>query len=109
MTNEELNKAVAEAQVWRLIDDGLGTLWQKSDSDVDIIPCSRYDPINNWQQAGELIEKYKFDLRYIGDSPTRVWMASSGSNVTMFADTPQRAICLAVLAAEGVTTWLGGL
>mgnify|MGYP001552717862 CR=1 FL=1 len=100
MTNEELDKAVAEAQGWSedWLDEskGLG-LWIKS-LGGESIGMGTYHPSTNWQQAGELLEKYKIDLSFDGED----CLAEISGNYFAYADTPQRAICLAVLAAEGV-------
>ena len=84
MTNEELDKAVAKAQGEN--------------------PSTHYNPSTNWEQAGELLEKYAITLTPYGDVHGNVceWRAiTSESKGYATADTPQRAICLAVLELKG--------
>ena len=105
MTNEELDKAVAEAQGWTLInkvsglDAFIGT-WVSENVRID---QEFYHPSTNWQQAGELLEKYKIDLEYVDTNwEATIWdLLNNVPIAETAADTPQRAICLAVLAAEG--------
>jgi hypothetical protein len=94
-TNEELDRKIAEAQgfevdTWASINDtaiNISGDWQQ------------YHPSTNWQQAGELIEKYVLRLER---APTGMWICRpNGCPTWSRADNPRRAICLAVLAAEG--------
>ena len=91
MTNEELDKAVAEAQGW--VHETEWGIWTPHN----------YHPSTNWQQAGELLEKYKIDLEYVDTNwEATIWdLLNNVPIAETAADTPQRAICLAVLAAEG--------
>ena len=100
VVNEELDKAVAKAQGWEHIANSdwefmrNGALWV----------ASQYHPSTNWEQAGELLEKYAITLTPYGDVHGNVceWRAiTSESKGYATADTPQRAICLAVLELKG--------
>ena len=111
MTNEELDKAVAEAHGWakwyNWMDsdydgefpayrvNGHGAVWAYwSKEDMEL-----YSPSTNWQQAGELLEKYHIELEWKGAE----WIASTYSperESQSISSTPQRAICMAVLEAE---------
>ena len=99
MTNEELDKAVAEAQGWKHVANSdwefmrNGAMWL----------ASQYHPSTNWQQAGELVEKYEIDINLVQHDITGeiVCAQASGSSPVYDIDY-KRAICLAVLAAEGV-------
>jgi hypothetical protein len=98
VTNEELDYEVA-----KVATDFIGTMEQWKEVCNKWMDCgeSPYRPSTNWQQAGELLEKYKIELWRLGDN----WKAGTSSltdGVVAQADTPQRAICLAMLAAEGV-------
>ena len=103
MTNEELDSAVATAQGWKLLT---GDLANEPDYWVNgnIYKCD-YHPSTNWQQAGELVEKYKIDLEYVDTNwEATIWdLLNNVPIAETAADTPQRAICLAVLAAEGMS------
>jgi hypothetical protein len=105
MTNEELDKAVAEAQGWKLINDGLGLLWQKSDSDVDTIPCSRYSPSIYADQAMDLLKQMPdFEFNKYEDGEFCIGTDLMGY-LECDTESSMRAICKAFLAhkkAEGV-------
>lgn len=79
MTNNELNKAIAE------------------------IVGYEADFAGSWSASGELVEKYKVDVFLHSDEADLEWWAAQaqGHTAVMRQDTPCRAICLAVLAAEG--------
>ena len=92
MTNDELNFKVAEAQGWWNAD---GMWMSKDDKSI----TTTYTPSTNWEQAGELLEKYHIELEWNGSK----WIASTYSpeiEGQSISSTPQRAICLAVLEAE---------
>jgi hypothetical protein len=92
MTNEELDRKVAEDQGWWNADG----MWMSNDDEAI---TTTYSPSTNWQQAGELMEKYKIDLHYEPMADGKNWHAAFCGNIAeVWAETPQRAICLAVLA-----------
>ena len=97
MTNEELDKAVAKAQGWKYCESPIThNAWWKTDTDTEYAVVV-YKPTRNWKQAGELLEKYKIDLSFEGEK----WLAEISNNYFAYEDTPQKAICLAVLELEG--------
>lgn len=59
-----------------------------------------YHPGTNWQQAGELVEKFEIQLFCFKSSSTAVIYADDDDEAptTKTADTPQRAIILAVVS-----------
>ena len=97
---KELDRKVAEAQGWKVIDTGANS-WAIKTKDMYSISHYKYDyrPSINWQQAGELLEKYRLNLVRFDDG----WQCGKVGRIYPKADTPQISICLAVLAAEGVT------
>lgn len=91
MADEEIDRKVAQVQ-------GMCTDW---DTNYYTPQGEQYHPSTNGQQAMELLEKYKVAIFYdSGD-----WYAEIAKlyEDSFCADTPTRAICLAVLAAEGVS------
>jgi hypothetical protein len=97
MTNEELDKAVAELQGWKKEPDG--RLWRSPDK--HIYSGLPYRPSTIWKQAGELLEKYNIQLDPPNFGSTEWSAAAQDIEEWSYADTPQRAICLAVLALKG--------
>ena len=97
--NEELDRKVAEAQGWKLLT---GDLANEPDYWVNgnIYKCD-YHPSTNWQQAGELVEKYKIDLEYVDTNwEATIWdLLNNVPIAETAADTPTRAICLATVAS----------
>lgn len=95
---EALNRWTAKAQGWKLdctgrwLDDDQFKAWK-----ID------YTPSTNWQQAGELVEKYEISLGKHGS--LEIWAAdlnphnigTLGKN--WHGPTPQIAICRAVVAS----------
>lgn len=60
--------------------------------------CSQYHPSANWQQCGELIEKFDIELVYHPRSSG--FRSRSGISGPFFhGSTPQEAICRAVVAS----------
>jgi len=108
----DLDRQVAFVQGWegRIRKDG-GFYWHKENGEYTGLLLSHYTPSTNWQQAGELLEKYG-----IGISPHIIcsrkdyqeneilqWVASSTRRNTIRVykiaqgSTPQEAICKAVI------------
>jgi len=97
LTDQQLCHLCATAQGWRVHNKAYVT----DSLEMGNLLIDHYDPINNWQQAGELVEKYGLWLvkRYTG-----LWDCGNESDreidcIRIKADTPQRAICLAVVAS----------
>lgn len=61
-----------------------------------------YHPSTNWKQAGELVEKFKIVIGFVENEKSE-WGAREAYKTSLndmhFADTPTRAICLAVVAS----------
>jgi hypothetical protein len=110
-TDDELNRMVAEAQGWIIISDAAGNaIWGTHQARSGaIVRVDMYAPCTNWKQAGELVEKFDIDLHaYVKEGRARSWYANNfNSNNTQMrwskhhanADTPQRAIVMAAIAA----------
>jgi hypothetical protein len=97
MTNEELDKKIAELQHLEFVECSL-----KDKTMLIAVGYGEYSPSTNWQQAGELVEKYKVELfNHIEDGSWSAYARGQTVGEGGRADTPQRAICLAVLALEG--------
>lgn len=59
-----------------------------------------YYPSTNWQQAGKLVEKFKVDVNWFADNTWKSFcMTKHSVTVEQYADTPTRAICMAVIAS----------
>lgn len=99
MTDDEINRKVAEAQGWT---DGYTTnpSWKMDNNEYIAVPD--YDPVNNSQQAGELLEKYEMELmRTRLETVDQSWRAGDGYSYA-YADTWRKAACLAVIAMSEV-------
>ena len=90
LTNEQLDHWVARAQGWEVED----AVWMPESVNI---PAKDYTPTTNGQQCFDLIEKFQFDLRFIGDIEL-VWACGFGSH-TGYADNPKVAVCRAVVAS----------
>lgn len=64
----ELNRRVADLQGMICHTGSTDGFYRKS-------LIAGYDPCNNWQQAGELLEKFKIDLRYEPTDKAIYWAA----------------------------------
>jgi hypothetical protein len=99
LTGKELDKWVAMAQPSEdkrfAVTAGLFTLGIPPQSYCDGDP---YTPTTNWQQCGELIERFELIVWPSDDSE---WSASVMplSDKDYFGSTPQEAICRAVVAS----------
>lgn len=87
LTTVQLDYWVAKAQGWT--QDTLWGKWKPAE----------YHPTTNWQQVGELIEKFKIMLIY--QVQIKKWVAQFSEDVpTMnYADDPKVAVCMAVIAS----------
>jgi len=115
MTDDEINRRVAEQEGWTLFDG----IWAHADH------CPRaYDHTppytTDWAWCGPLIEKYELDVMenlHGGGEPTAegnwpCWYVDASDGVLAYDQDVKRAICLAVIAAHedkpsGVWTGLG--
>lgn len=103
MNNEQLNYWVAKAHGWSMNSDGC---WEENGKAVhcefSMVP-NKYSPSTNWKQAGELIEKYKLDINYHYESDG--WECWSNLKKPAYNVSPQRAICMAVIASVFGEEW----
>lgn len=93
MTDEEINRRVAEIEGWYSISK---TTWAERDGKG----VRKNGPplyATDWQWCGPLVERNKIKVWFDGDD----WAAQIEEfNALEWADTPQRAICLAVVSAQ---------
>ena len=89
MTDDEINRRVAEIEGW--VKDGNGWTLPR-DRHIAYVPSYATD----WEWCGPLVEKYRIWL----ESRSNWWCALNYGDGWYTADTPQRAICLAVIAAN---------
>ena len=98
LTNEQLDYWTAKAQGWELDENPNGaTNWVRDD---EWMRKYSYTPSTNWQQAGELVEKFKLTLLY--NELKEEWIAdefSSFGDDEQRADSPRKAICMACIAS----------
>lgn len=120
LSSDKLDYWVAKAQGWeKLYNDILGTIWAHNDELMERT-CS-YHPATNWQQCGELIEKFGVGLRpqtpkdhddYIGGNHHATILRDKSKTydygipptvifdqIGQYGSTPQEAICRAVVAS----------
>lgn len=102
MTDEEINRKVAGIEGWRYRNDG--QWWQRPgksaghDFYVSFLPPPY---ATDWAWCGPLVEKYGVDVfENLDDAEPGLWAADATDGALGYADTPQRAICLAVIAAH---------
>ncbi|WP_258087316.1 DUF2591 domain-containing protein [Xenorhabdus bovienii] len=86
-----------------------GNTWLKPNDDwyVSNRDTYNFEPSTDWEQCGELIDKYLDDVTYMGRKDNH-WVASVRALTvddfsifkTQTGDTPQIAICRAVVAAQ---------
>jgi hypothetical protein len=103
MTDDEINRKVAEIEGWVLFD-GIWAHAEHCPRSYDHCPPYATD----WAWCGPLIGEYTISLEAIFEdgAGTVGWEAyCDGSSQT--SDSPQRAICLAVIAAHDRPTTSG--
>ena len=102
MTDEEVNRRVAEIEGWSTKRTPAGRFeWIDADGCNWGLNTPRY--ATDWAWCGPLVEKYGLE---VGTPEPDWWWADRRGTVDdpTYADTPQRAICLAVIDAhEGKT------
>lgn len=94
LTNEQLNYWTAIAQGWKT-DPKVNSYWRMGG--VRTVYKWFYIPSTDWKQAGELIENYNLSLYY---DESFGWSVDYGGSTDVYADTPQRAICMAVTTSK---------
>jgi hypothetical protein len=107
MTNEEINLAVAAIQGFTYVPPEKGHFgkmtypkWRHS-SGAEYVSETPPPFATDWQWCGPLIEKHtiSFEAIFIDGPGDTGWETyCNGKSIT--CDTPQRAICLAVIAAQ---------
>ena len=112
MTNEEINLKIAAILGWVFIPPEKGHFGKmtypkwRHPGGGEYVSESPPPYATDWQWCGPLVEKYRLtvDAMHEADDPedTENWMVSWGHKLGHFrtALTPQRAICLAVIAAQ---------
>lgn len=100
MSDEEINKRVAEIEGWRLFDG----VWAHADHCPFTYPHPPHYA-TDWAWCGPLIEKYCSEIEELWpfSDERRRWRAEviiPHKQATAEADSPQRAICLALIAAH---------
>ena len=99
LTHDQLNELAAKTQEWKLINDGLGLLWQKSDSDADTIPCSRYDPCHFGDQAMDLLQLLP-DFEFYKHEDGTFCIGTSSMGYLVCAENSMVAIVKAVIFSK---------
>jgi len=96
----ELDRDVAEALGMSLDDKGFPYA-VCDDPDYRMVTPEAFTPSTNWQQAGELLEEYKICIQILKSG---IWNAAATSEwndkTQVFAESPQEAICKAVIALK---------
>lgn len=107
MTDDEINRRVAEIEGW--VQDsieGRGNVWIRPPSppftlSSDLEARSSPPPYaTDWQWVGPLVPKHKIDIIWCSSGRPMALFGPSETRVSRTDDTPQRAICLAVIAAH---------
>ena len=99
MTDDDINRKVAEIEGWYQADSGewfTESIWEST------VPPYATD----WAWCGPLLLKYELELR----TPLQdEWWAAGSGFVSDNEKTPQRAICMAVIASKERKsgTWAG--
>ena len=96
MTDDEINARVAVIEGWHR-DDALD-VWYSPRNNPHITPWNYAD---DWLAVGPLIEKYTIELVTDEDEWVSLYPAKYQWRRAQNATTPQRAICLAVIAIAG--------
>ena len=103
MTNEEINLKVATLLGWVFIPPEMGHFGKmtypkwRHPGGGEYVSESPPRYATDWQWCGPLVERNKIKVWFDGDD----WAAQIEEfNALEWADTPQRAICLAVVAAQ---------
>ncbi len=116
--NQDINRQVAEIEGWRQVGNReAGRRWMPPGTppEFNIAALPFFPPpyVTDWAWCGPLIEKYGIDLHWQPDDENGDrWMAYSFGINGMLAETPQIAICVAVMAANQhrpptARTWTG--
>ncbi|MBC8955015.1 phage protein NinX family protein [Xenorhabdus sp. PB62.4] len=100
LTGRALDWAVALAQGWQKMADYNG---YSTPNGVVIVP--EYAPSWDWEVCGQLIEVYKIGLCPVMGGSYCAGLSLTTStgdymNIDMYGDTPQIAICRAVVTAQ---------
>lgn len=119
MSDDEINRRVAEIEGWKYqtyspdwslwwcksVEDGNGWYTRPEAPDRWLCAaCYGEYPVpyaTDWAWCGPLLKRDIILLKWDTAKPSRKWMAMTKHGVLVIGnDTPQRAICLAVIAAH---------
>lgn len=98
--DKTLNYWAARAQGWNVCSflTGSDRYWTKPfemGGDEMICSVDNYDPYNNWQQCGELLEEFNMSVGILYGR----WCAVAKKSEIQAADNPRRAIVLSICIA----------
>jgi hypothetical protein len=101
MTDDEINRKVAEIEGWEQVGNReAGRRWMPPGTPPEFNIFALYDCpppyTTDWTWCGPLIEKYLVCMTHRGER----WYTDTYDGPDANDDTPQRAICLAVIAAH---------
>lgn len=97
MTDEEINRRVAEIEGWTFSEGyGYSHEWRFGGHPQQEPP----DYATEWGWCGPLVPKHKIDIIWCSSGRPMALFGPSGARISRTDDTPQRAICLAVIAAS---------
>ena len=102
LTDEELDRYCALAQGWKEVAVAPNLLfWVEGDIDDPnmVILQENYHPTSNKAQAFKLMEKFEMHVD-VTDKMTTAVIWEGRVRTEQYAGTPQRAICLAVVASK---------
>ena len=106
MTDDEINRRVAEIKGYRSqyetgefrwVREINDPIWYPSSHGFDLGSDAPPPYATDWQWCGPLVEKYKVEM--VRNVPVDLWAAFVHSDSGRDSS-PQRAICLAVIAAH---------
>ncbi|BET97319.1 phage protein NinX family protein [Xenorhabdus taiwanensis] len=97
LTGQALDWAVALAQGWQKMADYNGYSTPNG-----VVLVSEYAPSWDWEVCGRLIEEFTMDLSCEIETTGTIWSAKEYyySNGWSYAETPQIAICRAVVSSK---------
>jgi len=103
MTDDEINRKVAEIEGWRQVGSReAGRRWMPPGTPPEFNIFALHDCpppyTTDWAWCGPLVERYRIEVYPWKDDLE--WSAFVGGFESMTAWTPQRAVCLAVIAAH---------
>lgn len=100
MTDDEINRRVAEIEGWKWDKDWMA--WVSSQKPAPAFWMEDTPPpyATDWTWCGPLLKRDIIVLEWETRKPSRKWMAMAKHGVLVIGnDTPQVAVCRAVIAA----------